>query len=68
MYMGKGFCHPDKKFPTFAALLLAVGVLWLLSELKVITIDIPWWPVVLIIFALGMVMNHCYCKPSKKKK
>jgi hypothetical protein len=34
-----------------------------LSELKVITVDIPWWPVILIIIALGWIVDHY----SKKK-
>ena len=46
-----------KTFPTFAVILLAVGVLWLLSELKVLTIDIPWWPAILIILAIGWIVN-----------
>ena len=47
-----------KKIPTFPVLLLIVGVLWLLSELAVITIDIPWWPVILIIVTLGWLVNY----------
>jgi hypothetical protein len=45
------------KFPTFAVILLVVGVLWLLSEIGVITVAIPWWPVILIIIALGWIVN-----------
>jgi hypothetical protein len=45
-------------FPTFAVILLVVGIVWLLNELKYITIDIPWIPVVLIIVAIGMIVNH----------
>ena len=49
----------QKKFPTFSALLLVVGVIWLLSELGVISIiRIPWIPVVLIIIAISMLYNH----------
>jgi len=44
-------------FPTFAVILLVVGIVWLLSELRYITIDIPWIPVVLIIVAIGMIFN-----------
>tara|TARA_Y100000034_G_C6738413_1_gene327520 strand:- start:491 stop:691 length:201 start_codon:yes stop_codon:yes gene_type:complete len=47
-----------KSFPTFAVLLLVIGILWLLSEVKIITVDIPWWPVVLIIVASGWVIDH----------
>jgi hypothetical protein len=48
------------KFPTFAIILLFVGIIWLMNELKVIAISIPWIPVVLIIVAVGMVINRLY--------
>ena len=46
------------KFPMLATILLIVGIIWLLTELKVITIPIPWIPVVLIVIALGMIINR----------
>jgi len=58
-------CHHGGIFPTFAALLLIIGVLWLLSELKMITIDIPWWPVIVVVVAIGLIVNHFYKKKSK---
>ncbi len=52
-------CWGGKKgFPTFAVLLLVVGIIWLLSEIGVIAIGIPWWPVILIVVALGWVIDH----------
>ncbi|MBU0460073.1 MAG: hypothetical protein KJ597_05040, partial [Nanoarchaeota archaeon] len=55
-----GFCcwSGKKGFPTFAVLLLAIGILWLLTETGTITVDIPWWPVILIIVASGWVIDH----------
>lgn len=47
-----------RKFPMLATILLIVGIIWLLTELKVITIPIPWIPVVLIVIALGMIINR----------
>jgi hypothetical protein len=47
-----------KKFHTLGMILLAVGVIWLLQELGVLTIDIPWIPIVVIIIALGMIINR----------
>ncbi|MBS3066738.1 hypothetical protein J4205_02840 [Candidatus Pacearchaeota archaeon] len=47
-----------KKFPTLAAILLAVGIIWLLTELNIITINIPWIPIVLIIIAIGLITNR----------
>jgi len=47
-----------KKFPTLAAILLAIGVIWLITELNIIRIDIPWIPIVLIIIAIGLITNR----------
>lgn len=46
-----------KRFPTFAWILLVVGILWLLNELGTISIDIPWIPIIVIVIALGMIIN-----------
>lgn len=51
-------CRRERRFPTVSVLLLVVGVLWLLSELKYITVSVPWWPVILIILALGWLINN----------
>ena len=53
----------QKRFPTLAIGLLLVGTIWLLNDLNVIAINIPWIPVVIIIIALGMFFNKyvgCY--------
>ena len=47
-----------KKFPTLAVILLAVGIIWLFTELNIITINIPWIPIVLIIVAVGLIVNR----------
>ena len=47
-----------KSFPTFAFLVLVAGVIWLLTEIGILTIDIPWLPIVVIILALGWIINH----------
>lgn len=46
-----------KRFPTFAVVLLAIAFAWLLNDLNIIKINIPWIPLVLIIVALGMIIN-----------
>jgi multisubunit Na+/H+ antiporter MnhG subunit len=46
------------KFPTLAIILLVVAVVWLFNELNYFSIDIPWIPVVLIIIAIGMIVNR----------
>lgn len=54
-----------KKFPTLAVILLVVGIIWLLSALNIFPWNnIPWVPVVIIIIALGMIINR-YQKDSK---
>ena len=51
--------HTGRKgFPTFAVLLLVLGILWLLSDLNVIVVNIPWWPVILIVIASGWIIDH----------
>ena len=55
--MDKSCCF-NGKFPTFAVSVLVVGILWLLSDLKVITINIPWIPIMIIIVAIGWIFGH----------
>jgi hypothetical protein len=47
-----------RRFPMLAMLLLIFAVVWLLNDLKVIALDIPWIPVILIIIAIGMIYNR----------
>jgi len=47
-----------KKFPTFGVIVLVLGVLWLLSDLHVISFGIPWLPIILIIVAIGWIVNR----------
>ena len=44
-------------FPTFAVIVLVLAVLWLLGEMKILTVNVPWLPVILIIIALGWIIN-----------
>ena len=46
------------RFPTFAVIVLLVGVAWLLSEWGIFTFNIPWIPVILIIVAIGWIIGH----------
>jgi len=48
----------NRRFPMFAVFLLVVGIIWLLTELKIVIIPIPWIPIVLIIIAIGMIINR----------
>lgn len=47
-----------RRFPTFAMILLILGLLWLLNSIGALIINIPWLPVILIIVAIGMIINR----------
>lgn len=49
-----------RRFPTLAIALLVVGIIWLLNDLKLISINIPWIPIILIIVAVGMIFNKFF--------
>lgn len=47
-------------FSFLGIILLAIGVVWLLQSLNIITIKIPWWPVILILFSLWLITRSFY--------
>jgi hypothetical protein len=52
---------PEEKngiFPTFALVVLLIGVFWLLNELNVLKVKIPWIPIIIIVVALGWIVDH----------
>lgn len=51
-------CCTPGKYPPVAILLLIIGVLWLLQDLQVIAINLPWLPIALIVFTLGIMKHH----------
>lgn len=50
------------RFPTLAVVLLIVGILWLLNDLNIFVIDIPWIPIALIAVSAGMIFNRFFYK------
>ncbi len=57
----QGWCcfgSGKKGFPTFAVIILVLGLFWLLSDMKIITTGISWFPIVLIIIAIGWIIDH----------
>jgi len=52
------FKKKNKRFPTFWVIVLVFAVFWALDELKILVINIPWLPVILIIIAVGAIVNH----------
>ena len=47
-----------KRFPTFAFVVLVLGLLWLAVEMHWITIPIPWLPLIVVVVAAGWIVNH----------
>jgi hypothetical protein len=47
-----------KGFPIFATVILVLATIWLLNDLNVIYINIPFIPIVLIIFSIGVIINR----------
>ncbi len=47
-----------RRFPTFAVVLLVIGLVWLLNDLNVISVDVPWIPLVIVVVAAGMIFNR----------
>lgn len=51
-------CCVPGRFPAFAVILLLIGVFWLLKDLGILVVDIPFWPLTVIVVALSWIMNH----------
>lgn len=47
-----------RTFPTLAFIVLVFAGFWLLREIDVIDLRLPWLPVVLIIIAIGIIFNR----------
>lgn len=47
----------SNRFPTFAIIVLVLGIIWLLSDLNILEVRIPWAPVIVIIIAFGWIIN-----------
>jgi uncharacterized membrane protein YoaK (UPF0700 family) len=46
------------KFPTLAVVLLILAVIWLINDMGYLAIKIPWIPVILIVVAVGIIINR----------
>ena len=47
-----------RRFPFLAVIILIFAGLWLLRELEVVNLKLPWLPVVLIVIAIGVIFNR----------
>jgi len=48
----------NRSFPTFAAIIFVLGVLWFLNGIGILKTKVPWFPAILIILSLGWIINH----------
>lgn len=46
------------RFPTLAVVLLVLAVIWLVNDLGYFSVNIPWIPVILIVIAVGIIINR----------
>lgn len=47
-----------KKFPTLATIILLLGITWFLNDLRVLTFNVPWIPLIIIVIAIGMIFDR----------
>lgn len=47
-----------RRFPFLAVIVLIFAGLWLLREMEIIDLKLPWLPVVLIVIAIGVIFNR----------
>jgi len=47
-----------RRFPVLGFLVLIFAGLWLLREMNVIDLRVPWLPIVLIVIAIGIIFNR----------
>jgi hypothetical protein len=47
-----------RRFPILAVIVLIFAGLWLLRELDIVDIQLPWLPVVLIVIAIAVIFNR----------
>jgi len=52
------FGHGKKGFPTFWVIVLVLAGVWFLGELGVITFEFPWLAAIIVIVAIGALINH----------
>jgi len=44
-----------KAMPLFAIIVLLIGIVWLLTEMGVISADVPWLPIIMILVGLNWI-------------
>ena len=54
-------CDIKEKCHAVPGLILIVGILWFLEGVGVLAWNIPWWPLIIILLAIGMIKHHHHC-------
>lgn len=52
------FGDKDNSFPTFWVIVLVLSLSWFLGETGIITLSFPWLPTILVIIAIGAIIDH----------
>ncbi|MFC1710739.1 hypothetical protein ACFLZJ_01100 [Nanoarchaeota archaeon] len=47
-----------KEFPTFWVIVLVLAAIWFLGEIGLWTLSFPWFPAIIVIAAIGALINH----------
>ncbi|MDD1653417.1 MAG: hypothetical protein LUQ64_02610 [Methanomicrobiales archaeon] len=42
----------------FAVLILVLALIWLAVDLHLITVNIPWLPLIIVVLAAGWIVNY----------
>ena len=52
----------NKVFPVFAFTVLVLAVLWILEEVGVLVVNVPWFPVIIAAIAVGWILDFYFGK------
>lgn len=52
--------HEKSLLPIGALILIVIGGLWLSQDMGWISSEISWWPVLLIVIGVGVLVNNWY--------
>ncbi|MBL7148416.1 MAG: hypothetical protein ISS82_06320 [Nanoarchaeota archaeon] len=66
--MDKGCFGGKGGFPTFWAIVLVLAAVWFVQDMGWLNINFPWLAAILVVVALGAIINHGCCEGKKKKK
>jgi len=47
-----------RKFPALAVIILLFALAWFFSDLGYLRINVPWIPLMLIVIAIGWIINR----------